>query len=220
MEEKIHAPEMDVLFSLTSAYGIGSWLRNPAAWAVADRRLSPRGGHRRPFHAGFRGRPERLAEQLAEVGVILLMFGVGLHFHFKELLAVRRVAVPGAVGPQSGGDRLGCRCRLGVRLGLDRWAHLWAGASPWPALSYSYACLTDHNDLHTPAGHIAVGWLVVEDLFTVLVLVLLPALFGTQATGLSQMPLALGIAASSRLACWWLVPSCWEADSFPGCWPA
>src|SRR5262249_41701621 len=54
--------------------------------------------------------------------------------------------------------------------------------------------LADNNDLHTPTGHIAVGWLVVEDLFTVVVLVLLPALFGTQAAGPTGLPLALALS--------------------------
>jgi K+:H+ antiporter len=115
------------------------------------------------------------ADQMAEIGVILLMFGVGLHFQVKDLLAVRRVAIPGALGQSLVATLLGC---------LAGWAFGWT----WSAgilfgLAVSVAStvvllrvLADNNDLHTPAGHIAVGWLVVEDLFTVLVLVLLPVL--------------------------------------------
>ena len=122
----------------------------------------------------------KLAEQLAEIGVILLMFGVGLQFHVEELLAVRRVAVPGAVAQSVAATALGAVL-----------AH-WLGWS-WPAgivfgMALAVAStvvlirvLADHNQLHTQAGHIAVGWLVVEDLFTVVALVLLPALFGTRA---------------------------------------
>ncbi|MGE0392723.1 MAG: cation:proton antiporter [Vicinamibacterales bacterium] len=134
-----------------------------------------------------------LAEQLAEVGVILLMFGVGLQFHLDELLAVRRVAIPGAVA-QSGVATV-----LGAVL-----AHSFAWS--WPAalvfgMALSVAStvvlirvLADNNDLHTQAGHIAVGWLVVEDLFTVVALVLLPALFGSE-TDARPLWAALGLTA-------------------------
>jgi CPA2 family monovalent cation:H+ antiporter-2 len=117
-----------------------------------------------------------LADQMAEIGVILLMFGVGLHFHLKDLLAVRRVALPGAIGQSLAATVLGC-C-----LGWS-WGWSWqAGIVFGLAISVASTVvllrvLADNNDLHTPAGHIAVGWLVVEDLFTVLVLVLLPVAF-------------------------------------------
>ena len=137
-------------------------------YLVADRRGAE--------HAGFVANRE-LADQLAEIGVILLMFGVGLHFHFKELLAVRRVAVPGAVGQSLVATALGCLVAVSVGWG---WS---AGIVFGLAISVASTVvllrvLADNNDLHTPAGHIAVGWLVVEDLFTVLVLVLLPVVFG------------------------------------------
>jgi CPA2 family monovalent cation:H+ antiporter-2 len=138
-----------------------------------------------------------LAEELAEVGVILLMFGVGLHFHLKELLAVRRVALPGAIVQSAAATGLGA---------LAAWALGWgwtAGVVYGLAISVASTVvlvrmLSDNNDLHTPTGHIAVGWLVVEDLFTVVVLVVLPALFGSELEGQriepSSMPLALGLA--------------------------
>jgi CPA2 family monovalent cation:H+ antiporter-2 len=121
-----------------------------------------------------------LAEQLAEVGVILLMFGVGLHFHLGELLAVRRVAVPGAVVQSLAATALGAVTAHALGWG---WS---AGLVYGMALSVASTVvlvriLSDHNDLHTPTGHVAVGWLVVEDLFTVVVLVVLPALFGGRA---------------------------------------
>src|SRR5918912_4342163 len=134
-----------------------------------------------PSTPGFVANRE-LAEQLAEVGVILLMFGVGLHFHLEELLAVRRIAVPGAVVQSLVATALGA---------VVGWAFGWgwsAGLVYGMAVSVASTVvlirvLADHNDLHTPTGHIAVGWLVVQDLFTVVVLVLLPALFGGQAAG-------------------------------------
>lgn len=137
-----------------------------------------------------------LAEQLAEVGVILLMFGVGLHFHLKELLAVRRIAIPGAFGQSLVATLLGAL--LGWWLG---WG-LTAGFVFGMAISVASTVvlirvLADNNDLHTPTGHIAVGWLVVEDLFTVVLLVILPALAhkpGEAATGIAGLATSLGIA--------------------------
>ena len=129
-----------------------------------------------------------LAEQLAEIGVILLMFGVGLQFHLEELLAVRRIAIPGAI-TQSG---------IAAVLGAVA-AHTFGWT--WPAsiffgLALSVAStvvlirvLSDSRQLHTGAGHIAVGWLVVQDVLTVIVLVLLP----TFRDGASTTALALSI---------------------------
>jgi monovalent cation:H+ antiporter-2, CPA2 family len=122
-----------------------------------------------------------LAEELAEIGVILLMFGVGLQFHIDELLAVRRVAIPGAVAQSAVATALGAL--LAHALGWS-WS---AGVIFGLALSVASTVvlvriLSDNNDLHTQAGHIAVGWLVVEDLFTVAALVVLPALLGTQTS--------------------------------------
>lgn len=133
-----------------------------------------------------------LADQLAEIGVILLMFGVGLHFDWRDLMAVRRVAVPGAVGQSA------TATVLGAAVG-------WAAGWGWAAglvfgLAISVAStvvllrvLSDNNDLHTPTGHIAVGWLIVEDLFTVLILVMMPTLFGG-ARGPAGVALALAWA--------------------------
>ncbi len=145
-----------------------------------------------PTTPGFVADPE-LAEQLAELGVILLMFGVGLHFHFKELFAVRRVALPGAVGQSLVATALGC-------VVLVVFGHSWsAGLIFGLAISVASTVvllrvLADNNDLHTPTGHIAVGWLVVEDLFTVLVLVLLPVLFQGQTTESANVLLAIVFA--------------------------
>ena len=134
-----------------------------------------------------------LAEQLAEIGVILLMFGVGLQFHIEELLAVRRVAVPGAIAQSVVATALGVGAAHAF--GWDWRAGLVFGI----ALSVASTVvlirvLADSNDLHTPTGHIAVGWLVVEDLFTVVVLVLLPVLVGGVPTA-AGLGLALALTA-------------------------
>jgi CPA2 family monovalent cation:H+ antiporter-2 len=116
-----------------------------------------------------------LAGQLAEMGVILLMFGVGLHFSAADLLAVRGVAVPGAIAQIAVATLLGC--------GL---AELWGwslGAGIVFGLSLSVAstvvllkALEERNLVDSASGRVAVGWLIVEDLVMVLALVLLPAL--------------------------------------------
>ena len=129
-----------------------------------------------PFTPGFVADPA-LASQLAEIGVILLMFGVGLHFSPRDLMAVRGIAVPGAV------FQIGAATVLGAAV-----AHLWGwswGSGIVFGLCLSVAstvvllrALEDRGALDSGEGKIAVGWLIVEDLFTVLVLVLLPALAG------------------------------------------
>ncbi|TAH35809.1 MAG: sodium:proton exchanger [Planctomycetota bacterium] len=134
-----------------------------------------------------------LAGQMAEIGVILLMFGVGLHFQLKELLAVRRIAIPGSIIQSLFATALGTVVAVVFGWG---WT---AGVVYGLAISVASTVvltrvLADNNDLHTPTGHIAVGWLVMEDLFTVLILVLLPALFGGAAASSGRVPLALGLA--------------------------
>ena len=118
-----------------------------------------------------------IAAQLSEIGVMLLMFGVGLHFSLKDLLAVRRIAIPGAVVQMTLATLLG--------MGLAWWWDWSWGAGLIFGLSLSCAstvvllkALEARGVLDTMNGRIAVGWLVVEDLATVLVLVLLPPLAG------------------------------------------
>jgi CPA2 family monovalent cation:H+ antiporter-2 len=145
-----------------------------------------------PYTPGFVGNRD-MAEQMAELGVILLMFGVGLHFHWRELLAVRRIALPGAIVQSLVATVLGALATLAIGWG---WT---AGIVYGLAISVASTVvltrvLADHNDLHTPVGHIAVGWLVVEDLFTVLVLVLLPAIFGKDQPEGASLPWAVAVA--------------------------
>lgn len=140
-----------------------------------------------------------LAQQLAEVGVILLMFGVGLNFHVKELLDVRRVAVPGALVQSAVATALGAV--VGHLLGWG-WSTglVYGGAISVASTVVLVRVLSDNRDLHTRPGRIAVGWLVVEDLLTVAALVLLPALFGTETLGVKGVAWALGGAAAKIVA--------------------
>jgi CPA2 family monovalent cation:H+ antiporter-2 len=127
-----------------------------------------------PFTPGFVGDVEAIS-QLAELGVIFLMFGVGLHFSFRDLWKVRDIAVPGAFGQmaistlicfgisQLWGWTLGAGLVLGLAISIASTVVLLRG-------------LLDNGLLDTPHGQVAVGWLVLEDLATVLILVALPTL--------------------------------------------
>jgi CPA2 family monovalent cation:H+ antiporter-2 len=127
-----------------------------------------------PHTPGFIG-DLAIANQLAEVGVILLMFGVGLHFHLDDLLAVRKVALPGAVGQSLVATLLGVA--LAAAAGMPIKSGLVLGMAMAVASTVVLIrVLTDNRQLDTPAGHVAVGWLIVEDVLTVIVLVLIPAL--------------------------------------------
>jgi CPA2 family monovalent cation:H+ antiporter-2 len=151
-----------------------------------------------PYTPGFVA-DASLAEQLAEIGVILLMFGVGLQFHIEELLAVRHVAIPGAIAQSAVATVLGAV--LARWLGWDWSAGLIFGmALAVGSTVVLVRVLTDNNDLHTQAGHIAVGWLVVEDLFTVVALVLLPPLFGPATTERPLWLAMVGPAESSTIS--------------------
>jgi len=135
-----------------------------------------------------------LAQELAEVGVILLMFGVGLNFHIRELLEVRGVAIPGALVASGIATVLGMAA---AHLEGSNWA---AGVVFGSAISVASTVvlirvLSDNRDLHTRTGHIAVGWVVVEDLLTVAALVMLPTIVGGGQPGLQGVAIALTTAA-------------------------
>jgi len=123
---------------------------------------------------------QALAPELAELGVILLMFGVGLHFSIKDLMAVKRIAIPGAV------VQIGIATLLGM---LVAWGFGWSwGQGLVYGLALSVAstvvllkALQERDLVESPQGRIAVGWLIVEDLAMVLALVLLPAMAGLLA---------------------------------------
>jgi CPA2 family monovalent cation:H+ antiporter-2 len=129
-----------------------------------------------PRTPGFVADP-LLAQQLAEIGVVLLMFGVGLHFDLRDLLAVRRIAIPGAVAQITVATTLAML--VAVLFGLSAAAGLIVGLAVSVASTVVLVrVLMDNDVLHTPHGHIAIGWLIVEDIFTVLVLVALPGIAG------------------------------------------
>jgi CPA2 family monovalent cation:H+ antiporter-2 len=127
-----------------------------------------------PFTPGFVA-DARLAPQLAEIGVILLMFGVGMHFSVRDLLVVGNIAIPGAL------------VQIAVAVALTCFvAHSWGwhfGPGLILGLALSVAStvvllrvLEAEGILESPIGRLAVGWLIVEDLVTVVILVMLPAL--------------------------------------------
>jgi CPA2 family monovalent cation:H+ antiporter-2 len=114
------------------------------------------------------------AAQFAEIGIILLMFGVGLHFNLHDLLSVRRVALPGAAVQVSLAAALGTAAAAFA--GWDWIAAILVGISVSVASTVVLTRVLAENDvIQTPQGHMAIGWLIVQDIFTVLVLVILPA---------------------------------------------
>jgi CPA2 family monovalent cation:H+ antiporter-2 len=123
-----------------------------------------------------------IASQLAEIGVILLMFGVGLHFSVKDLMVVRNIAVPGAMA------QMGVATLVGTGLGLLYGWPLSAGIVYGLALAVASTvvlvrALQEHRLVDTGRGRIALGWLVVQDLVVVLALVFLPVMGGAGAEG-------------------------------------
>ncbi len=196
--EIVHASPLisTLVIGLTSAF-IGGMV-------ASKLRLSPIVGYLLaglligPFTPGFTANTE-IARDLSEIGIVLLMFGVGLHFSLQDLLNVKSIALPGAI----------VQIVVATALGTVITQH-WG----WPmesgllfGLALSVAstvvllrALEEHNALHSINGHIAVGWLIVEDLVIVLALVMIPALapgFSSEAeaqTGgwLGPLLLALG----------------------------
>ena len=163
--------------------------------ALAQRfRISPIAGYLfagvvvGPFTPGFVA-DAPLAAELAEIGVILLMFGVGLHFSVRDLLKVRKIAVPGAA------VQIAVATAMGVGLATYLGWSLLAGLVFGLALSVASTvvllrALESKNLVETDRGRIAVGWLIVEDLAMVLALVLLPAI-ATPADGTATSPIAV-----------------------------
>lgn len=130
-----------------------------------------------PFTPGYVADLE-LAPQLAEIGVILLMFGVGLHFSPRDLIQVRRVAVPGALAQISAATILGWG--LGRLIGLgDVEAFLLGFSLSVASTVVLIRALEERREIKSETGRIAVGWLIVEDLVIVLALVLLPILLSS-----------------------------------------
>ncbi|NBJ13542.1 YbaL family putative K(+) efflux transporter [Microvirga arsenatis] len=195
-----HTPLIStIVIGLVLAFALG---------ALAHRfRLSPLIGYLLagvlvgPFTPGYVA-DQGLANQLAEIGVILLMFGVGLHFSLKDLLSVRAIAIPGAVVQISSATLLG--------MGLA-WLMGWTiGGGIVFGLALSVAstvvllrALQERRLVQTERGHIAVGWLIVEDLAMVLTLVLLPAFANATAgasADLESIVISLGLTLGKVLA--------------------
>src|SRR5258708_27985268 len=161
-----------------------------------------------PLPPGFVGHVDAIG-QLAELGVIFLMFGVGLHFSLRALWRVRGVAIPGALGQMAITTALG--------YGVGRWWG-WSGeASIVLGLAISIAStvvllrsLMDEGLLDSRHGRIAVGWLVLEDLATVLLLLILPALASARPAGPPPPPASPSSKppCSSRPFCFWGGASC------------
>ncbi|MFL5190006.1 MAG: cation:proton antiporter, partial [Microvirga sp.] len=195
-----HTPLIStIVVGLVLAFALG---------AVAHRfRLSPLIGYllagvlAGPFTPGYVA-DQGLANQLAEIGVILLMFGVGLHFSLKDLLSVRAIAIPGAVVQIASATVLG--------MGLA-WLMGWSiGGGLVFGLALSVAstvvllrALQERRLVETERGHIAVGWLIVEDLAMVLTLVLLPAFAeatSSASADIESIVISLGITLGKVIA--------------------
>ena len=189
-----------LVFGFVLAFGLG---------ALANRlRLSPLVGYllagvlAGPFTPGFVGDPE-LAPQLAEIGVILLMFGVGLHFSLRDLMSVKNIAIPGAVGQIAMATLLGWGMAE-----LMGWRHIEGLIFGFSLATASTVVLLrameERRLLDTRRGKIAVGWLIVEDLACVIALVLIPALAGAlgggEDVGAGEIAKALAITFSKVAA--------------------
>ena len=146
-----------------------------------------------PFTPGFVA-DRAVAEQFAEIGVILLLFGIGLRFHLRELMAVWRVAVPGALIQSTLSTVV-----LALLLHLLGWSWI-SGIILGMAISVASTVvmalvLAERHDLHAQIGYIAIGWTVVEDLLTVAMLLLLPIIFAPGGAHSQSVGAALGLAA-------------------------
>src|SRR4051812_16259839 len=140
-----------------------------------------------------------VAEQFAEIGVILLLFGIGLRFHLHELLAVWRIALPGAL-VQSTVSTLALAAGLHL-LGWTWTSGLILGMAVSVASTVVMALvLAEWRDLHVRIGHIAIGWTVVEDILTVALLLLLPILAGPAGADREHIGAVLGIAGLKVIA--------------------
>ena len=143
-----------------------------------------------------------VVEEFSHIGVVLLLFGVGLQFHFKDLLAVQRVAVPGATV-----------CMV-TRAALGALFYYWlVDDASWIGATMFGICmcvsstvvltrvLADNKVLQTPSGHTALGWLVVEDIFTIVLLVLLPVLFGDSGQSLGAALAWMAVKLTLLILC-------------------
>lgn len=156
-----------------------------------------------PFTPGYVA-DQKIANELAEIGIILLMFGVGLHFSLKDLLSVKNIAIPGAI------VQIAVATLLGIGLGEALGWGFGGGLVFGLALSVASTvvllrALQERRLVDSERGRIAIGWLIVEDLAMVLTLVLLPAIAGLlkgEGNGGSLSALAMPVAVTlGKVAC-------------------
>ncbi|MDF2550610.1 MAG: Sodium/hydrogen exchanger-family protein [Chlamydiales bacterium] len=186
---------LEIVLILTMGFGLASVF----GYLAQRFKLSPIFGYLfagyiiGPYSPGFVASLE-ISEQLAEVGVILMMFGVGMHFKWEDLARVNRISIPGALGQTA----LTCliTCLLLFAYGWTIKAGIIIGIAIGVASTVVLVrVLNDNHLLNTPTGHIAVGWLIVEDLLTVIAFAFLPSFAtysGTQE--ISNQEIALSLA--------------------------
>ncbi|MCE5318126.1 MAG: cation:proton antiporter [Parachlamydia sp.] len=134
----------------------------------------------------------KVAEQLAEIGVILMMFGVGLHFEWKDLVKTKSIAIPGAIFQTL--ITMICSTFFIYSIGWTIVTGIIIGLSIGVASTVVMVrILTDHNLFHTTEGHIAVGWTIVEDLLTVVALLAVPILATSLKDGMSLQQILIAI---------------------------
>lgn len=206
--------ELNVLF--TFAGGLAAAL--VLGYCAQRLRLSPIVGYLiagiavGPFTPGFTAH-QPVAEQFAEIGVILLLFGIGLRFHLRELVSVWKIALPGALIQSA----FSTAAMAGV-LRLFGWSWV-SGIVLGLAISVASTVvmslvLADRRDLHAPIGHIAIGWTVVEDILTVLYLLLLPLVFSQKGDDVTSVGYAfaitflkiIGLVGSVVILGRWIIP--------------
>lgn len=189
-------PNLKIVLILTFGFSIAGLL----GYITQKAKLSPILGYLLggyligPYSPGFVA-DLAVSEQLAEIGVILMMFGVGLHFKLRDLLDVKTIAIPGAIGQTFSATVLGIlliyfyagwSIEAGIILGL---------AIAVASTVVLVRVLSDNHLLKTPQGHAAVGWLIIEDLLTVLALLSIPILDSTsKGATLSLSYLGISIA--------------------------
>lgn len=173
-----HTVVMDHNLKIVIILTIGLALASFFAYIAQRLKLSPILGYLLagfiigPYSPGYVADSE-IAEQLAEIGVILMLFGVGLHFKIEDLIKVKDIAIPGAVGQTA----IAAAVTMGI-VYLDG-GPLEAGLIMGLAIGVASTVvlmrmLIDNHLLSTIEGHIAIGWLIVEDILTVLILIMLP----------------------------------------------
>jgi CPA2 family monovalent cation:H+ antiporter-2 len=174
--EGLHADNLKIVIILTCGFTLASIL----GYLSQRLHLSPLLGYLAagyiigPYSPGFVADLE-ISEQLAEIGVVLMMFGVGLHFKWTDLVNVKNIAIPGAFF-QTLSAALFCMLLVYVLGGALQMGLIMGLAIGVASTVVLVRVLTDNNLLDNREGHIAVGWLIVEDILTVAILILLPTL--------------------------------------------